>query len=193
MEMERGVELIHQKGTQTLETNRLILRQYRIEDAEDIYVNWATDREVTRFWGWEPHEHIEKTRMLLQGWISNYQRADNYHWVIEDKKQSEAIGYIYLNEFDESKSCATIHYLLSRRFWNQGIMTEACAGVLSFAFTEIGLEKVMSRHHEMNLPSGRVLEKCGFRFMYKEFKCFEDCPQLNGIYLFYEISSYTAL
>ena len=153
--------MLHHKGTQTLETDRLILTRYKTEDAEDMYKNWVTDREVTRFWGWKPHENIEETRLLLQGWIDDYKKADNYHWVIKSKEQSEAIGYIYLNEFDETESCAAVHYLLSRKFWNQGITSEACAKVLEFAFSEIGLEKVKSRHHEMNPASGRLLEKCG--------------------------------
>ena len=42
-------------GTQTLETDRLFLRQLLPEDAEQMYTNWASDPEVTRFLRWEPH------------------------------------------------------------------------------------------------------------------------------------------
>ena len=189
MEAERGSCMIYHKGTQTLETIRLILRQYKIEDAEDMYSNWVTDRVVARFWGWEPHKNVEETRLLLNDWINDYERIDNYHWAIENKAQSEVIGYIYLNEFDEAESYASVHYLLSRKFWNQGIMSEACGRVLSFSFAEIGLKKVKSRHYEMNPASGRVLEKCGFHFVYEKFKEFEDCARINGVYLFYEANS----
>ena len=182
--------MIHHKGTQTLETDRLILREYKIEDAEDMYKNWVTDHEVTRFWGWDPHKNIEETRSVLHSWIEDYQKMDNYHWVIESKKLSEVIGYIYLNEIDEIESCAAVHYLLSRKLWGQGIMTEACGSVLSFAFIGIGFHKIKTRHHEMNPASGRVMEKCGFSFKYKEYKVFEDCPKLNGMYLFYEVDSF---
>ena len=185
-EAEGGSQMIHHKGTQTLETDRLILRQYKMEDAEDMYKNWVTDHMVTRFWGWEPHKNIAETRELLRGWINDYQREDNYHWVIEGKEQSEAIGYIYLNELDETEGGASVHYLLSRKLWNQGMTTEACNRVVVFAFAEIGLKKVKSRHHEKNPASGRVMEKCGLHFVYEEFKEFEDCPQMNGVYLFYE-------
>ena len=140
------------RGTQTLETERLILRQYRLDDADDMFANWVTDREVTRFWGWEPHREIAQTKSRLQGWIDDYQRSDNYHWVIESKEKSEAIGYIYLSEFDEIDGCA-VHYLLSRKFWNQGLMTEACGRVLSFAFAEVEVKKINSRHHEKNRPA----------------------------------------
>lgn len=43
-------------GTQTLETDRLFLRQLLPEDAEQMYTNWASDPEVTRFLRWEPHK-----------------------------------------------------------------------------------------------------------------------------------------
>ena len=178
--------MILHKGTQQLETERLILRRYRMDDAADMYENWVADSEVTRFWGWKPHENIEETKTLLQGWICDYEKTDHYHWVIEDKAQAKAIGYIYLNEMDDAEACAAVHYLLSRKHWNRGIMTEACTSVLDFAFAELGLQKVVSRHHELNPASGRVLKKCGFRFLYKECKMFADCPQLDGVYLLYE-------
>ena len=38
-------------GTQTLETDRLFLRQLLPEDAEQMYTNWASDPEVTRCGG----------------------------------------------------------------------------------------------------------------------------------------------
>jgi len=181
--------MFYHKGTQTLETNRLILRQYKTFDAEDMYSNWVTDREAIRFWGWDPHKNIEETRTMLQGWINDYSKTDYYHWVIESKETSEAIGYIYLSEFYETEACAAIHYLLSRKYWNRGIMTEACARVLTFAFDELNLKRIRTRHHEENPASGRVLEKCGFSFVYKEFREFEDSPQLNGVYRIYEVNA----
>ena len=58
-------------GTQTIETDRLLLRKYEITDADDMYRNWVTDPAVSRFWGWKPHENIIETKSLLQGWIKD--------------------------------------------------------------------------------------------------------------------------
>lgn len=68
-------------GTQRVETDRLILRQYQVTDADDMFRNWVTDPEASRFWGWEPHKDIEETRSLLLGWIDEYSKMDHYHWV----------------------------------------------------------------------------------------------------------------
>ena len=46
-------------GTKTIETDRLVLRRYRIEDAEDMYNNWTSDNEVTKFMPWPAHESVD--------------------------------------------------------------------------------------------------------------------------------------
>ncbi|MDF2589167.1 MAG: N-acetyltransferase [Anaerocolumna sp.] len=100
-------------GTQTLETDRLLLRKYEITDVFDMYRNWVADPEVSRFWGWKPHKNIEETKLLLQGWINDYTKTDKYHWVIAIKELSEAIGYIYLNDLNIEEKSASIQTLLA--------------------------------------------------------------------------------
>ena len=63
-------------GTITLETHRLMLRQFRIEDAEDMFANWASDPEVTKFLTWPPHESVEATRTLLSEWSKDYEKPE---------------------------------------------------------------------------------------------------------------------
>jgi len=156
-------------------------------DAEDMYQNWVTDPEVIRFWGWEPHKDIAETRFRLAGWIEEYERPDNYHWVIVLKSISQAIGYIYLNAINEAEESAAVHYLLSRKFWKQGIMTEALKAVLSFAFGSLEMKRVHTRHHADNPASGRVMQKSGMRYVKTEYMELPDDPQLRGEYLFYEM------
>jgi len=153
-----------------------------------MFLNWATDKEITRFWGWEPHKDIEETKSLLQGWIDEYSKEDCYHWVIILKETSQAIGYIYINEIDSEEETASIHSLVSRKYWNKGLATEACKAVLAFAFTEIGINKIRTRHHVKNPASGKVLQKSGMRFSGIAYKHFPECESLSGDYCFYEIS-----
>ena len=61
------------KGTKTIETDRLILRQFRLEDAEYMFKNWASDPEVSKFLTWPPHKDVELTRTLLETWIEKYE------------------------------------------------------------------------------------------------------------------------
>lgn len=179
---------MNHKGTQTIETNRLLLRKYEITDAEAMYRNWVTDTEVSRFCGWEPHKDIEETKSLLQGWINDYANREYYHWVIILKEISEAIGYIYLNEINNNEKSASIHYLVSRKFWNQGIMTEACRAVLAFLFMEIGIIKIQTHHHKDNPASGKVMQKSGMRYTGTKYRTVPDCEQISGEYCYYEMT-----
>lgn len=175
-------------GTQTIETDRLLLRKYKITDADDIYSNWVRDLEVSRFWAWKPHENIEETKSLLLEWIENYNKTDNYHWVIVIKELSEAIGYIYLNDINDEEKSASIHYLISRRFWNQGIVTEACRAVLDFSFNKIGITRIHTHHHIDNPTSGKVMKKAGMHYIETKYKEIPNCAQISGDYCFYEIT-----
>lgn len=59
-------------GTQTIETERLLLRPLTPEDAPMMYANWANDPDVTRWLRWEPHKNVDETRELLAAWALLY-------------------------------------------------------------------------------------------------------------------------
>lgn len=61
---------MNKAGTQKIETQRLILRRFKIEDADDMYNNWASDPEVTRYLTWPVHSSVEVTKNLLTEWIT---------------------------------------------------------------------------------------------------------------------------
>ena len=68
--------MLQHKGTQTIETSRLILRKAQVEDAEAMFRNWANDPEVTKFLTWPTHGNVEITKKLLASWVESYQKAD---------------------------------------------------------------------------------------------------------------------
>ena len=57
------------KMPEQLETERLVLRKPRMDDARAIFEGWTQDREVTRYLTWRPHERIEQTQEFVQGCI----------------------------------------------------------------------------------------------------------------------------
>ena len=80
---------MNKPGTQQLETHRLILRRFRAEDAEDMFRNWASDPEVTRYLTWPAHGSVEITRMVLADWISRYDDGSFFNWAIVLKETGE--------------------------------------------------------------------------------------------------------
>ncbi|MBR2925171.1 MAG: GNAT family N-acetyltransferase [Clostridia bacterium] len=173
---------IHHLGTRPLETPRLLLRQFRPDDAPFIYANWASDPQVSRFWSWEAHSDLHVTEAVLAQWTAAYAQPDTYHWAIVLKETGQPIGAVFLDELEDDARSASVHYLLGRAFWNQGLTTEAVQRVLDFAFDELRLLRIHSRHHVLNPASGRVLEKCGM--VYTETRQL-DMAKCGGSYRFY--------
>ena len=88
-------------GTQILETPRLTLRPFRVEDAEDMFNNWASDPEVTRFLTWPAHKSVDITRMLLEDWTTRYEDKSYFQWAIVLKESESVIGSIAVVDFKD--------------------------------------------------------------------------------------------
>ena len=151
--------MLNKTGTQTIITRRLILRRYRPEDAEDLFSNWASDPEVTRFLTWPPHPSAEVTRRLLDDWIPRYGDGCYFNWAIEWKETGKVIGNIAAVGFDEESETADIGYCLSRAFWGRGIMPEALRAVMDYLFDTVGVNRITAGHDRRNPKSGRVMVK----------------------------------
>lgn len=155
---------MNKTGTERMETERLILRRLRITDAEDMYYNWASDPEVTRFLTWPVHSNVDVTRSLLSDWVSRYEDGGYFNWVIEDKSSGKAIGNISVVGMKESVESAEIGYCMSREYWGRGIMPEALKAVINFLFGTVELKRIAARHDVNNPRSGRVMEKAGMKY-----------------------------
>lgn len=153
--------MLTHKGTQTIKTERLILRRYEISDAEMMYENWACDARVTKFLTWEPHKSADASRALLEMWCEDYFKLDNYNWVIIFKGQ--AIGSITVVRHNNRDEFAEIGYCLGYDYWGKGIMTEAVQAVIDFLFREVGFNRISIEHAAKNPGSGKVAQKCGMK------------------------------
>lgn len=152
-------------GTVTIETERLILRRFALEDAAVMYENWAKDPEVTKFLTWTPHQSVAESEAVLREWIPLYENQNYYHWAITLKENPEApIGSIGAVRVDEILNQAHIGYCIGRAWWNRGITSEALTALIEFFFARAGLNRVDSRHDPKNPNSGKVMKKCGMQF-----------------------------
>ena len=150
-------------GTQRIETHRLILRPFTMEDAEDMFANWASDPEVTKYLTWPAHSSVEITRMVLGSWIPRYADGGYFQWAVEWKETGAVIGSIAVVKLDENTEAADLGYCLSRAFWGRGIMPEALRAVIDYLFDTVGLNRVAACHDPRNPKSGRAMEKAGMR------------------------------
>lgn len=157
--------MLTHKGTQTVYTDRLILRRYRLEDAAAMYENWASDEEVTKFLRWKPHSSCEETQKVLEDWINHYSEDNCYNWAIVLKENGdEPIGNIAVVNMNEETSTMHIGYCIGRKWWHQGITSEAMKEVMDFLFDEVNANRIESRHDPRNPHSGGVMKKCGMKY-----------------------------
>lgn len=126
-----------------------------------MFNNWASDPEVTRFLTWPPHTSIEVTENLLTDWISRYEDGGYFNWVMEYKETGKAIGNISVVKLHEDIDAADVGYCMSRKYWGQGLMSEALKGVMDYLFDVVGLNRVAANHDVNNPRSGRVMDKAG--------------------------------
>lgn len=152
-------------GTQRIETDRLILRRYKIEDADAMYKNWASDSEVTKFLTWQPHPSVDVSRSIIEDWLKKYSDEKYYQWAIVLKDNgNEPIGDISVGHMNEDISMVHIGYCLGRAWWRRGIMSEALKAVTDFMFDTVEVNRVESRHDPRNPNSGKVMQKCGMKY-----------------------------
>ena len=152
-------------GTKRLETERLILRRFVIEDAEAMYRNWASDHEVTKYLTWPPHDSADASKAVLKDWVARYSGESFYQWAIVPKENGDQpIGSIGAVGLNEDTSAVHIGYCIGRRWWHKGITSEALKAVMDFFFDEVDVNRVEARHDPRNPHSGMVMQKCGMKF-----------------------------
>lgn len=151
-------------GTETIKTERLTLRKFYIDDAKAMYRNWASDCEVTRFLIWPAHDNIEVTRTVLKDWEQQYADENFYNWAIVLDEVGEPIGSIGMAAADSDTRMIAIGYCIGKKYWHQGIASEALQAVIDFLFQKTNYNRIEARHDVFNPHSGMVMKKCGMQY-----------------------------
>lgn len=151
-------------GTVTLETDHLILRRFKLDDADDMYKNWASDEEVVKYLMWPAHKSKEVSKEIITSLIENYKNLNNYNWAIELKELGEVIGSISVVRIGEVIGSVHIGYCIGKQWWHRGIVSEAFSEVIKFLMEEVCVNRIESRHDPRNQNSGKVMEKCGLKY-----------------------------
>lgn len=144
-----------------IETERLILRDIRMEDIQEYYERLFGDGDVCRYLLFDPHQDIGESYEQIQQILRQYEEGKFYRWGITEKGDDSLIGIIGLVRIDEEKNESSFAYLLSCDYWNRGYGTEALKAVIGFAFDELELDRIVADHMTLNPASGAVMRKAG--------------------------------
>lgn len=135
------------------------------EDAPAKFKNWSSDSEVTKFLMWKTHPSQEYTQGITDEWVKHYSDDKYYHWAIVLKENGdEPIGDIAVVQMNEEVSSVHIGYCIGRKWWHQGITSEALKAVMDFMFDVVDVRRVEARHDPRNPNSGKVMKKCGMKY-----------------------------
>lgn len=155
--MENRME---QKGTQSLETARLLLRPFRLEDAESCLRNWASDPEVYR---WISQKAMTPQEVFQ--WLSTaeeaYKHPETYYWAIVEKESGEVLGEILVDSFSSRNGWCELDWKIGRPFWGKGYATEAASAVLRYSRDRVGFHRIQAKCCVGNRASERVMQKLG--------------------------------
>lgn len=152
-------------NSKIIETKRLILRAFTLEDLDDFY-EYASVEGVGERAGWAHHKSKQESQEILKRFI-----AEDKTFAICLKKDGKVIGSLGVEKYGLEESLTEfngylgreIGYVLAKPYWGKGIMPEAVTAVIEYLFKEIGLDFLICGYYDFNAQSKRVQEKCGFK------------------------------
>lgn len=150
-----------------LTTNRFILREFTIDDEENLFqlnsdpevMRWLTNGIAT------PRLEIKK-RIKKSIELQSYYRHQFGMWAAIQKDTKDFIGWFHLRPCHKNRDNlkkVELGYRLFKRFWGQGYATEGSKALIYKAFNELEVEEVFATTMAKNLGSRRVMEKCGLQ------------------------------
>ena len=158
------IEMLKHCGTLPIETGNLILRPFEYSDAEAMLRYWVADEKIQFMYAEPVYKTLDEVNGLLNKYISSYEKSDYYRWAITDKDGHRCIGQIAFFLVDSNNNFAEIEYCIGSEFQCKGYATEATEALIGYGFEKIGLHKIQICTKTINLPSKKVIEKCGFTY-----------------------------
>ncbi|MEL6656829.1 MAG: GNAT family N-acetyltransferase [Bacteroidota bacterium] len=143
-----------------LETPRMYLREFRLEDADDFY-QLNLDPLVVQHTGDKPFADPSAAVAFIQSY-DHYARHGYGRWAVILRQTEEFIGFCGL-KYHPSNSEVDLGFRLRRSDWNKGLATEAARTCLEYGFTQLNLDLIIGRVRQANQASIKVLEKIGMQ------------------------------
>jgi ribosomal-protein-alanine N-acetyltransferase len=145
----------------TLSTERLLLREYEKNDAEDL-LEIRTDPQVMRFMDREPFGSLKEAEKFVDLKIQDRLDHKGISWAVCDGATGQFMGDLSFWKILPRDHRAEIGYTLKSKYWRQGYMSEALRCVLAWGFDSLQLHSVMADINPHNEASRQLLLRMGF-------------------------------
>jgi len=149
---------------ETLETERLRLRPFTLDDVDAYYQRISSDPDVMRYLpGGKPRPRIDSQ------WVIGYfMRHADLHgfgvWALEDKASGTLIGHAGLEFIPNAQDEIEIAYTLAKAYWGRGLATEAARASLSYGFEALNLPEIYALAFPENAASQNIMRKLGMHY-----------------------------
>lgn len=148
--------------TGRINTDRVYLQTLDSSSADNTYLEWMNDPDVTRFLEsrFNPPKSLDELKAFIKGI-----RSSNHSLLLGIYLQSNGrhIGNIKLGPISKEHRRSSIGYLIGdKALWGKGFSTEAVSAAAQYAISELALVKLTAGVYESNEGSAKMLRKCGF-------------------------------
>ena len=144
-----------------LNTERLLLRKHKLEDAQPLHEKFGRDEKMFEFSGWNPYATEEQAREAVQRFLNGYAEEHFYGWAID--YQGELAGTIGAYDYDAQENSIEIGCGIARRFWGRGVASEAVRAVLEYLLEVEKIHRVTAWCASDNIGSMRAMENAGMK------------------------------
>jgi ribosomal-protein-alanine N-acetyltransferase len=143
-----------------LETERLILRPWKLEDADAMFEICRDSEVMLHIGNRKPYESVEDAVKFLD-WAISYQKKNGFcRWAVVEKSSGKIVGscgFFRLKNDDKE-----LGYLFAREVWGKGLATEAAGACLRYGYEKLNFTKIIALTDVAHFASQKVLEKIGF-------------------------------
>lgn len=169
-----------------IETDRLLLRSWRLSDSKDLY-EYAKSELVGPNSGWKPHKSEDESKNIINIFIRD---DDTYAIVL--KEENKVIGAIGLHNrkpdsYFYNLEQREIGYVLNPEYWGNEYVPEAVKALINYGFIEMKLDLIWCGHFDFNTNSKRVNEKCGFKYKFTRKERLKLLNNIRANVLYYNI------
>lgn len=146
-----------------LETERLVLRRFTLDDAEAL-VALDADPRVRRYVNTGPAPDLAFYRdHKLPEWIAWYEKGPWGYWAAHEKPGLDFVGWFHLRPDPADAEAQELGYRFAPRAWGRGLATEGSRALIERARRDLGVRCITAHCLLGNEASMRVMEKCGMR------------------------------
>ena len=149
------------KSFPVLETERLMLRQFRFDDIADFFAI-RSNPVVMQYMDSFPHQNHNESGTMIVQMEESFRNKTGINWAIELVSSRKLIGYIGLWRLIYENVRAELGYALNHEYWGNGYMNEALTEVIRFSFEDFHLHSIEASVNPLNMKSISLLKKAGF-------------------------------